>query len=179
VLAEAGGTSDDDGLAPNAVSGLELEADWRNLRSPEIYLGYGRAETFSSPGGAALWQPRRYTLPARLKLNDWALAGEWTPTNPSTILTGASGRLACRFHARDVHLVMGPLHQDGPVRFRLTLDGERPGPAHGLDADAHGAGTVADQRLYQLVRQREPIVDRTLEIEFLDAGVELFAFTFG
>lgn len=114
-----------------------------------------------------------------LGLNDWALAGEWTMADEPAILNKAPGRIVCRFHARDVHLVMGPLRQDRPVRFRVSMDGQRPGPAHGVDVDDSGSGTVAEQRLYQLIRQPGPIVDRPLEIEFLDAGVEAFAFTFG
>ena len=106
-------------------------------------------------------------------------AGDWTMANEVTIWSKAAGRIACRFHARDVHLVMGPLRQESPVRFRVSIDGQRPGPAQGLDVDDSGSGTVVEQRLYQLIRQPGPIVDRTLEIEFLDAGVEAFAFTFG
>ena len=122
---------------------------------------------------------RIYVAPTRLDLNEWALAGEWTMANEPTILNQAAGRLVCRFHARDVHLVMGPARQNSPVRFRVSIDGQRPGPAHGLDVDDSGSGTIVDQRLYQLIRQQGPIVDRTLEIEFVDAGVEVFAFTFG
>ena len=99
--------------------------------------------------------------------------------NQATVLNRAAGRIVCRFHARDVHLVMGPLRQESPVRFRVSMDGQPPGPAHGLDVDDNGSGTVTEQRLYQLIRQPGPIVDRTFEIEFLDTGVEAFAFTFG
>lgn len=178
LLAETGAKGDDKGVVPITVSGFELQADWQNLKSPEIYLGHGRAENFSSPGGAAS-ERRVYAAPTRLRLNAWALAGEWTMANEPTILNQAAGRLVCRFHARDVHLVMGPARQESPVRFRVSIDGQRPGPAHGLDVDDSGSGTVVEQRLYQLIRQPGPIVDRTLEIEFLDAGVEVFAFTFG
>ena len=122
---------------------------------------------------------RVYAALTRLELNRWALAGEWTMTNRPTVLSRLPGRIVCRFHARDVHLVMGPLRQESPVRFRVSMDGQPPGPAHGLDVDDSGSGTVTEQRLYQLIRQPGSIVDRTFEIEFLDAGVEAFAFTFG
>jgi hypothetical protein len=179
LQAETGVTGDDTGVVPIAASGFELQADWRNLKSPEIYLGYGRTETFSSPGGAVLGRRRVYAAPTRLALNEWALAGEWTMANEPTILSKGPGRIVCRFHARDVHLVMGPLRQESPVRFRVSIDGQRPGPAHGLDVDDSGSGTVTEQRLYQLIRQPGPIVDRTLEIELLDTGLEVYAFTFG
>jgi hypothetical protein len=179
LLAETGVTGDDKGVVPIAASGFELQADWRNVKSPEIYVGYARTETFSSPGGAALARRRIYAAPTRLELNQWALTGEWTMANQGTVLNRAGGRLVCRFHARDVHLVMGPLRQERPVRFRVSMDGQPPGPAHGLDVDDSGSGTVVEQRLYQLVRQPGPIVDRTFQIEFLDADVEAFAFTFG
>ena len=179
LLAETGATGDDLYVAPAAASGFEVQADWQNLKSPEMYLGYGRAENFSSPGGAALGQRRVYAAPGRLRLNDWALAGEWTVADEPAMLNKAPGRIVYRFHARDVHLVMGPRRQDMPVRFRVSMDGQRPGPAHGLDVDDNGSGTVAEPRLYQLIRQPGPVVDRTLEIEFIDAGVEAFAFTFG
>ena len=179
LLAETAVTRDDKAVVPIAAGGVEVQADWQNLKSPERYLGHSRAENFSSPGGAALRQRRVYAAPSRLGLNDWALAGEWTMADEPAILNNAPGRIVCRFHARDVHLVMGPLRQDRPVRFRVSMDGQRPGPAHGMDVDDSGSGTVAEQRLYQLIRQPGPIVDRTLAIEFLDAGVEAFAFTFG
>ena len=179
LQAETGVTGDDKGIVPIAANGFELQADWRNLKSPEMYLGYGRTETFSSPGGAVSGKRRLYAVPTRLALNEWALAGEWTMANEPTTLNKGPGRIVCRFHARDVHLVMGPLRQESPVRFRVSMDGQPPGPAHGLDVDDRGSGTLIEQRLYQLLRQPGPIVDRTLEIEFVDAGVEAYAFTFG
>ena len=178
LLAETGATGDDKGAGPISASGFELQADWRNLKSPEIYLGHDRTENFSSPGGAALGR-RVYAAPARLALNRWALTGEWTMVNQATVLNSAGGRIVCRFHARDVHLVMGPLRQESAVRFHVSMDGQPTGPAHGLDLDDSGNGTVREQRLYQLIRQPGPIVDRMFTIEFLDAGVEAFAFTFG
>jgi hypothetical protein len=117
--------------------------------------------------------------PARLALNQWSLVGEWTMGRQATVLNKGSGQIAYRFHARDVHLVMGPPRPERPVRFRLTIDGQPPGAAHGLDVDESGNGTAVDQRLYQLIRQPKPIVDRTFAIEFLDPGVEAFSFTFG
>jgi thiol-disulfide isomerase/thioredoxin len=179
LLAETSARADDQGVVSVTATGFELPADWRSLRSPEIYLGHDRTENFSSPGGAALGRRRVYAASTRLELNRWALAGEWTMANQATVLNTAGGRIVCRFHARDVHLVMGPLRQETAVRFRVSMDGQPPGPAHGLDVDDSGGGTLREQRLYQLIRQPGPIVDKTFEIEFLDAGVEAFAFTFG
>ena len=178
LLADVGVAGGAEHAVPIAASGVELQADWRSLKSPEIYLGYGRTGNFSSSRGAVPDRRHRYDVPKHIGLNEWALAGEWTMAHEPTTLNKAPGRLLCRFHARDVHLVMGaPL--DRPVRFRVSMDGQRPGAAHGLDVDDSGNGTVTEHRLYQLIRQPGSIVDRTLEIEFLDAGVEAFAFTFG
>ena len=124
-------------------------------------------------------KPNVYAVPARLKLNNWALSGDWTVEKRATVLNKANGRIAYRFHARDLHLVMGPAAQGASVRFRVLIDGQPPGAAHGIDVDEQGNGTVTEQRLYQLIRQQKPIVDRQFEIEFLDSGVEAFAFTFG
>jgi thiol-disulfide isomerase/thioredoxin len=179
LLAEAGAAVDHQDVVPAIASSVEVQADWRNLRSSEMYLGHARADAFSSPGGAALGQRRVYAAPASLRLNHWALAGEWTIASEPAILNKAPGRIVCRFHARDLHLVMRPLRQDRPVRFRVSMDGQRPDPTPGLDVDGSGTGTLVEPRLYQLIRQSGPIVDRTFEIEFLDAGVEAFAFTFG
>jgi hypothetical protein len=124
-------------------------------------------------------QPRVYGLPARLRLNDWALSGEWTVKTQAAVLNKPNGRITYRFHARDLHLVMGPPAPGTPVRFRVLIDGRPPGPAHGIDVDEQGEGTVTEPRLYQLIRQPKPIADRQFEIEFLGPGVEAFAFTFG
>ena len=179
LLAEAGA----DGVSREAVAvngqGLEAAADWASLKSGENYLGYGRTENFASPGGAVLDKPRMYQRPARLRLNEWALSGDWTVKNGATELNKPNGSIAYRFHARDVHLVMGPAAPGTSVRFRVLVDGRPPGAAHGLDVDEQGYGTVAEQRLYQLIRQPKPIADRQFEIEFLGPGVEAFAFTFG
>ena len=179
LLAATSARAEDQGFVSVTATGFELPADWRNLRSPEIYLGHDRTENFSSPGGAALGRRRVYAAPTRLELNRWALTGEWTMVNQATVLNRVGGRIVCRFHARDVHLVMGPPRQESTVRFRVSMDRQPPGPAAGLDVDDRGSGTVREQRLYQLIRQPGPIVDRTFEIEFLDAGVEAYAFTFG
>jgi thiol-disulfide isomerase/thioredoxin len=179
LLAEAG----IDGIGHELVSidarGAEAAADWSNLKSPENYVGYERTENFASPGGAVLDKPRAYAAPARLGLNHWALSGDWTVKREATVLNKANGRVASRFHARDLHLVMGPAARGTSVRFRVLIDGQPPGAAHGSDVDDHGNGTITEQRLYQLIRQPTPIADRQFEIEFLDAGVEAFAFTFG
>jgi len=179
LLAEAGGTAPGHDLVSVAASGVEAPADWSNLRSPENYLGFARTEGFASPGGAQLDRPHVYASPGRLTLNQWALVGEWTVTPGLIALQVPDGRLHYRFHARDVHLIMGAARQRAPVRFRVSLDGQPPGAAHGVDTDATGNGTVLEPRLYQLIRQTNPIVLRQFEIEFLDAGVEAFAFTFG
>jgi thiol-disulfide isomerase/thioredoxin len=159
--------------------GLEAAADWANLRSGENYVGYARTENFASPGGAALDQPRAYHLPAMLRLNDWALSGEWTLKREAAALNKPDGAIAYRFHARDVHLVMGPATPGASVKFRVLIDGHPPGAAHGGDVDEQGNGTVTAQRLYQLIRQPKPITDHVFQIEFIDPGVEVFAFTFG
>jgi thiol-disulfide isomerase/thioredoxin len=179
LLAEAGIGGIDHELVSVDAQGAEAAADWGDLRSPENYVGDARTENFSSPGGAVVDKPRVYAAPARLMLNHWALSGEWTVEQQATVLNKANGRIAYRFHARDLHLVMGPAARGTSVRFRVRIDGQPPGAAHGIDVDEQGNGTVTEQRLYQLIRQPKPIADRQFEIEFLDAGVEAFAFTFG
>ena len=179
LLSGAGVSRIGNGLVSVDGRGAEAAADWESLRSPENYLGYARTENFASSGGAALDKRRSYTAPARLGLNQWALSGDWTVRKEAIVLNSASGRITCHFHARDLHLVMGPAARGTPVRFRVLIDGQPPGAAHGVDADDRGDGTVREQRLYQLIRQPKPIVDRLFEIEFLDASVEAFAFTFG
>jgi thiol-disulfide isomerase/thioredoxin len=179
LLAEAGARSADRGLTPVDARGLEVDADWRHLKSPENYVGYERTENFASPGGASSGGRRVYAAPARLRLNQWALVGDWTVERGAVALNRAPGRIAYRFHARDLHLVMGPPARGTPVRFRVFIDGKPPGTAHGVDVDADGNGKAVDQRLYQLIRQPGPIADREFEIQFLDPGVEAYAFTFG
>ena len=179
LLGDAGVAGIRDGVVSVDAGGPEAAADWNNLRSPESYVGYDRAQNFASRGGADLDRRRVYAAPARLALNEWALAGEWTIGRQAIALSSPSGRIVYRFHARDLHLVMGPPRRGIPVRFRVSMDGKPPGPAHGVDVDDSGSGTVVEPRLYQLIRQPTPIVDRQFEIEFQDAGVETFAFTFG
>jgi len=179
LLAEAGHGSVSHDLVVVDARGVEAPADRGNLKSPESYVGYGRAENFASPGAAVLDKPRIYAVPAQLKLNSWALSGDWTIRTPSAALNEPNGRIAYRFHARDVNVIMGPVAPGTSVRFRVLIDGKPPGAAHGVDVDALGKGAVTEQRTYQLIRQPKPIVDRQFEIEFLDSGVEAFAFTFG
>jgi thiol-disulfide isomerase/thioredoxin len=179
LLAEAGAGGMDDDLVSVNAGGLEAAADWSSLRSPENYVGYERTRGFASPEGAASDKPRTYELPARLRLNDWALSGDWTVKKEAVALNKANGRIAYRFHARDLHLVMGPAVPGTTVRFRVLIDGQPPATAHGSDVDEQGNGIATQQRLYQLIRQPNPIADRQFEILFLDPNVEAFAFTFG
>src|SRR5215217_6367388 len=159
--------------------GVEAGADWASLKSAENYLGYERTENFASRGGALLDERREYAAPAPLRLNHWALSGDWTVESQAIVLHKAKGRIAYRFEARDLHLVMGPAARGTSVRFGVLIDGEVPGTAHGIDVDEQGNGTVSEGRLYQLIRQPKPITDRHFEIEFLDSGVEAYCFTFG
>jgi hypothetical protein len=161
------------------ADGAEAAADWDSLRTPENYLGYERTENFTSPGGAVSDTPHVYAAPARLALNQWALAGDWTVQRQATVLNQAGGRIAHRFHARDLHLVMGPSAPGTSIRFRVLIDGQPPVAAHGDDLDHLGNGTVIEPRLYQLIRQPGPVTERTFEITFLDPGVRAYAFTFG
>jgi thiol-disulfide isomerase/thioredoxin len=179
LLAEAGTGGIGHELVSVDARGAEAAADWGSLKSPENYVGYERTENFASPGGAVLDKRRVYAVPARLRLNQWALSGDWTVQKQATVLNKVNGRIAYRFHARDLHLVMGPAAPGTSVRFRVLIDGQSPGAAHGIDVDDQGNGKVTEQRLYQLIRQPKPIADRLFEIEFLDSGVEAFAFTFG
>ena len=159
--------------------GVEAPADWATLRSPENYTGYGRTENFASPGGVLPDKPGSYTIPAKLRLNHWALSGDWTMEQEATRLNTANGQLAYRFHARDVNLVMGPAVPGTSVRFHVLLDGDPPSAARGSDVAADGDGTVVEQRLYQLIRQHGPVTEHTFEITFLDPDVAAYVFTFG
>ena len=179
LLAEAGSTGAGMELVSVDPSGLEVPADWASLRSPENYTGYERTEGFASPGGAVPGKPHVYTVPARLALNQWALSGDWTMAEEATTLNAANGQIACRFHARDLNLVMGPATPGSPVRCRVLIDGQPPGEAHGTDVDGDGNGTVTQQRLHQLIRQPGRITDRTFEITFLNSGAQAYCFTFG
>jgi thiol-disulfide isomerase/thioredoxin len=179
LIRDAGRDDIGDDLVSVADDGLEAQADWANLESPETYLGYEQAQNFASPGGAEFNRSHTYLAADSLRLNQWGLSGDWTVERGAAVLNTADGRIALRFHARDVHLVMGPASREASVPFRVLIDGEPPGSAHGLDVDEQGRGTVAQQRLYQLIRERGSITDRTFEIAFLDSGVEAYAFTFG
>jgi thiol-disulfide isomerase/thioredoxin len=166
LLAEAGARGVERDLVSVVPRGAEAAADWPNVGSPETYVGSARSENRVSPG-------------ARLGLNEWGLDGEWTVGKQAAVLNGGNGRITYRFHARDLNLVMAPGASGKPVRFRVLVDGKAPGAAHGVDVDEEGNGTVAEPRMYQLIRQPERIADRRFEIHFLDPGVEVFVFTFG
>jgi cytochrome c biogenesis protein CcdA/thiol-disulfide isomerase/thioredoxin len=186
LLAEAGHGAAP-AMSPSATSsddattgqGAMMQADNADMRSPETYIGYERAEQFMSPGGQTPDRIHDYAVPKSLDVNDWGLAGAWKVSSEHATLEGTSGRIVYRFHARDLHLVLGPSKDGKPVRFRVSIDGAAPGAAHGSDIQADGSGTVTEERLYQLVRQTGPVADRTFTIEFLDPGVEAYAFTFG
>jgi cytochrome c biogenesis protein CcdA/thiol-disulfide isomerase/thioredoxin len=164
-------------LAPVKASGVEAPPLMSEVRSPETYIGFARAENFISPGGAVEKQPHVYEAP-QPRLNEWGLAGDWTIGEEQAALNAAGGAISYRFHARDLNLVLGP-GAGKPIRFRVTIDGARPGDNHGVDASADGEGQIAQQRLYQLIRQGGAIGDHTFEIQFLDPDVTAYAFTFG
>jgi hypothetical protein len=166
LLTEAGARGVGQTLVSVTPRGAELAADWGNVKSPETYLGSERSENQVSPDST-------------LRLNQWAFSGDWTVQRQAVVLNKADGRIAYRFHARDINLVMTPGPQKEPVRFRILIDGRAPGAAHGSDVDEKGNGAVADPRMYQLIRQPAPIRDRQFEIQFLDPGVQVFVFTFG
>ncbi|MNU60699.1 Thiol-disulfide oxidoreductase YkuV [compost metagenome] len=182
LLVEAGQTDLPPPADPAAadLQGVATQADMGNLRSPETYLGHARAEQFASPGGQRADAAFGYTLPSTLALNQWGLSGQWRVNDEAAQLQQAGGRIAFQFHARDLHLVLAPGEDGTPVRFRVLLDG-KPLPAAdaGADVAADGTGTVNEHRLYQLIRQRGTIGPHRFEIEFLDAGVQAYAFTFG
>jgi thiol-disulfide isomerase/thioredoxin len=165
-------------LVPVEGVGVEAEADWDHLRTPETYLGYGRGDEFASPDGATFDGRRAYVLPEHLHLNHWALGGDWTIGREQVVLDQAGGTIAYRFRARDAHLVLSPGARE-PIPFRVLLDGQAPGPSHGVDVDEDGNGVLADGRLYQLVRAHDAVRERTLEIRFSEPGAEAYVFTFG
>jgi hypothetical protein len=158
--------------------GVEAEADWEHLQTPETYLGYSRSTNFALPSDVVADEAHAYERPDALRLNQWALAGDWTVGPESVALNQAGGSIAFRFDARDVHLVLST-ESRRPLPFRVLLDGEDPGPAHGLDIDKDGTGALLDGRLYQLVRQRGDIQERTVQVTFLEPGAEAYVFTFG
>ena len=162
-----------------AAVGVEAAADSNDVQSPETYIGYHRAENFASPGGFNQNEPQVYEAPSDLKLNQWALSGKWEDERQIATSLSPSSAIVFRFHARDLHLVLGPSKAGRPIRFRITIDGKAPGADHGVDTDAGGYGTVTEERLYQLIRQHGAIQDHTFRIEFLVPGVQAYAFTFG
>jgi Thioredoxin like C-terminal domain len=178
LLAEAGKTNVSVGMAAVRAFGALAAADMNDVQSPETYIGYDRAENFVSPGGSVHDFPHVYAA-GMPRLNKWGLAGGWTIGQERAVLDRKGGSIVYRFHARDLHLVLGPGPDGKPVRFRVTIDGAPPGDSHGTDVDADGQGVVTGQRLYQLVRQSGAIADHTFEIRFLDPGVQAYAFTFG
>jgi len=179
LLKENGATSLSPGVIDVTGSGAEAAADNKNVGSPETYIGYKRAENFASTEQLARDSRKTYTPQPRLSLNQWALGGAWNVGAESAVLQSVPGKIVFRFHARDLHLVLGPAKNGKPIRFIVKLDGTPPGEDHGADTDAGGAGAVQGNRLYQLIRQKGAVEDRTFEIDFLDPGVEAFAFTFG
>src|SRR5215213_6894413 len=179
LLREAGKEGFDPGLVSVDPQGTEVAADWNNVRSPETYLSYVLSYGFASPDGERFGEPHDYPEPSRLSLNQWAPSGVWTLAEHAAVLNEAPGRIAIRFHARDVNLVMGSAERGLSVPFRVLIDGDPPDATRGTDVDEQGNGTVSGQRLYQLVRQSKPIADRLFEIAFLDSGVEAYCFTFG
>jgi thiol-disulfide isomerase/thioredoxin len=180
LLDEVGAGSISPGLVSvDDARGSEIAADWGSLKSPETYLGYQRTENFACPGGLMVGQRHTYEAPPRLGCNHWSLAGDWTVEDQAVVLREVNGRIAFRFHARDLHLVMGPAARGDSVRFRVLIDGQPPGAGHGTDTDENGYGTAADHRLYQLIRQRDPVHEHTFEVTFLDVGVQAYVFTFG
>lgn len=179
LLSEAGSSA----IAAELVSvdprAAEVAADWATLKSPETYVGHDQTQNFTSPGGAYLNKPHVYAIPDRLNLNHWALSGDWTVGKEAATLNQPAGRIAYSFHARDLNLVMGPASHGTSVKFRVLIDGQPPGAAHGADTDSQGNGMIVEQRLYQLIRQPMPISDRKFEIELLSSGAQAFDFTFG
>lgn len=179
LLEETGRDLSEVPMSPVASAGIEAQADWRDLRSPEAYLGYAKAASFRSPGGIRHDVRSRYEPAKSLSLNSWDLAGDWTVGQEFATLEGSAGSLSFRFHARDAHLVLGGAPDGEPVRFRVSIDGAPPGASHGVDVDPEGWGEIKEDRLYQLVRQPDAIRDRTLTIAFSRPGVRAYVFTFG
>ena len=179
LLAESGRADVDDDLVAVEPDGVYLGADWERLGSPETYVGYARATGFASPGGLVPDRSEVYREPSRLQLNNWALFGDWTVEEQIATLNEPGGRIVHRFRARDVNLVLGSRSGSGRTRFLVTVDGKPPQGSHGLDVDEQGAGTVVEERLYQLIRQDGPITERTFEITFANVGAQAYVFTFG
>ncbi len=179
LLIEAGAKNLPEPLDDAAGQGVAAPADMASVASPETYLGYARAENFVSPGAVARDAKKNYAIPQSLTLNQWALSGSWQVAREHARLDGAAGRIAFRFKARDLHLVLGPATAGKPVRFRVTLGGAPPKKDAGMDVDANGNGVVREHRLYQLIREKGPVTEQEFVIEFLDPGVDAYSFTFG
>jgi thiol-disulfide isomerase/thioredoxin len=179
LLREAGSKSVADGLINADAKGVQLAPDMNEVQSPETYLGYQRAEHFVPETSLVPNKVSAYVPPANLALNDWGLGGQWNVGAERATAGATASRIVYRFHARDLHLVLGPGADGKPVRFKVSIDGQAPGDAHGVDVSPDGSGQVTEQRLYQLVRQSGGVKDRTFSIEFLDPGVSAYAFTFG
>jgi cytochrome c biogenesis protein CcdA/thiol-disulfide isomerase/thioredoxin len=180
LLAEAGHADVPGGMASINATGVQAAADMDDVNSPETYIGFQRARNFGSSGGLVRSAAHTYVAPTLAPaLNEWRLSGNWTVSPEYATLNAADGGIVFRFHARDLHVVMGPASGSGPIHFKVTLDGAPPGENHGVDIDAAGQGAVTDQRLYQLVRQTGSIADHTFEIQFLDPGLQAYSFTFG
>jgi len=179
LLLDAGDGDTDQDLVMVDPRGLEVAADWQTLQSPETYVGYRQSTGFAQEGVAGFDAPTAYSPPGRLPLNSWALSGSWTVAAPAATLNEPGGRVAFRFHARDVNLVMGPSARGASIPFRVFLDGQLATDARGTDVDPDGSGVVSEQRTYQLIRQPGAIDDRLFEVEFSDAGVAAYCFTFG
>jgi thiol-disulfide isomerase/thioredoxin len=179
LLSEANDAAVTNAIVAIGGQGPEAAADVGDLRSPETYVGYSQAMNFASPELVSQDTAKLYRTEPTLPLNHWGLAGLWTIGGEFAALNNVPGRITYRFHARDLHLVLANAAQGHPIRFRVTIDGNPPGPDHGFDVDADGWGSLQEDRLYQLVRQSGPILDRTFQIEFFDAGVRAYSFTFG
>jgi thiol-disulfide isomerase/thioredoxin len=179
LLTEAGANGTGNELVSVDAHGAEVAADWRELRSGENYVGYERTENFAPPGGIKADKAHVYTVAEPLSLNQWALSGDWTVGREAIVLNRPDGSVSYRFHARDLQFVIGPVVPGKSVRFRVLVDGKSPGADHGVDVDDQGNGIVIEPRMYQLIRQQQPVIDRQITIQFLDSGVEAFSFTFG
>lgn len=178
LLRENGAPGVDESLVVISAAGAELPPS-RDVKSPETYVGYGRTERFASPGGVDEDSRKTYSVPIAPALNGWGLGGSWAVSVECAVLQTAPGRIVFRFHGRDLHMVLGVRKGAGPVRFRVKLNGDAPGDDCGTDSTAEGLGEIREPRLYQLIRQKGRVEDRTFEIEFLDPGVKAFSFTFG
>jgi thiol-disulfide isomerase/thioredoxin len=178
LLRDAGREVGDE-LVSVTPEGFEVQADWANLKTPETYVGYQQGQNFASAADLVIDDPRTYSVPEPLNPNEWALAGSWAVESRASVSQEPDAKIAFRFHARDVNLVMGPRPREASIPFRVTVDAEPPGDAHGFDVDEQGNGTVHQQRLYQLVREPGAIMDRTVELTFLEPGAEAYCFTFG